>query len=426
MTILRAAAARQDITPDYPVEMRGSFSRRPADRANDPLYAKALWLEDDSERAVLVTCDLIVVTRELLDDCRAALAQSLALEPHQFILTATHTHSAPKVEPPYSREIVPKIVRAVEKAAADAVPVSVKTARALVYGISFNRRGWQEDGTVSMYFGRRSQDLVLLDGPTDPMLGLFLFEAEERPPIVLANYSLHSCTAGGGALSAVYPAAFEQALRENMRQQVDLHFTQAPCGNVNHCNLSVPAEEQPGGIERWRVGSLLAREALRALKDARPIEATPLRVVSRKRELDCRPYTQQELDEAKKVDVYDSNTWGGTFLEASRKLRILRCHGWNDKRTLEVQALRFGQGALAFMPGEDYVEFAIHIKKHSPLYPHTYAVELSGDDISYIPTRDAFAKGGYTVNSCRFNPGCGEALADEALQALADTLRTNH
>lgn len=297
----------------------------------------------------------------------------------------------------------------------------MKTARALVYGISFNRRGWQEDGTVGMYFGRRSQNLVLLDGPTDPMLGLFMFESEGRPPIVLANYSLHCCTAGGGALSADYPAAFEQALREHLREEVMLHFTQAPCGNVNHCNLSVPGADQPSGIERWSVGTRLAAEAARALKDAKPIEGTPVRAASRKRVFKCRSYTDEERDMALRLDIYDKRTWGSdSFLDATRLARVQRCHEWNGERELEVQALRFGQAALTFMPGEDYVEFAIRTKKESPLYPHTYAVELSGDDISYVPTREAFPRGGYTVIACRFEPGVGEALTDEALAALAE------
>jgi len=422
MSTLKAAAARRDITPECPVEMRGSFSRRLAERVNDPLYARVLWLDDGAERAALVTCDLIAVTREMLEGCRAALADRLGLAARQVFLVGTHTHSAPKVEPPYSEAVVPKIVEAVEQAAADAAPATVRTARALVYGISFNRRAWLDDGSVSMYFGYQSQDLVLLDGPVDPILGLFVFEFEDggRPPIVLANYSLHACTAGGAALSADYPAAFEQALREHLRQPLHLQFTQAPCGNVNHCDLSQPRAEQPLGILRWRVGAALAEAAARALGDARPIDPTPVRTVSRRRTLACRPWSEDDLEAARKVDVYDRSTWGGDFLEAARKRRILCCHRWGGERALEVQALRFGQGALAFMPGEDYVEAAIRIKKESPLYPHTYAVELSGDDISYVPTREAFPRGGYTVVSCRFEPGCGEALADEALAALAE------
>ena len=47
-------------------------------------------------------------------------------------------------------------------------------------------------------------------------------------------------------------------------------------------------------------------------------------------------------------------------------------------------------------------------------------IELSGDDISYIPTREAFPRGGYTVYACRFEPGIAEAMVDTALEALAE------
>ena len=418
MGSLRVGAARKDITPTGEVEMRGSFSRRPATRANDPLHAKALWFDDGSERAALVTCDLLCVSRDMLEKCRAELGRRIGLEPRQFFLTGTHTHTAPKVEPPYSDGAVAKIVEAVEEARADAAEAAVKTARALVYGISFNRRVWQADGTVSMYFGYRSPDIVLLDGPTDPILGVFAFERKEKPLIVLANYSLHPCTAGPNALSADYPAAFEKALCENMGREVLLHFINAPCGNVNHCDLSNPREDQPPGIHRWRVGAILAENAARILKEARPIEGAPVRAVSRKRVFPCRTFTAEELADARKVNIYDSKTWGGDFLEAARKRAICTAADWGGQRELEVQALRFGPAGLAFMPGEDFVEFAIRIKKESPLYPHTYAAELSGDDISYIPVKEAFPKGGYTVNACRFQPGIGEALTDEALEAL--------
>jgi neutral ceramidase len=418
MSALKVGAARRDITPGGEVEMRGSFSRRPATRANDPLYAKALYLEDDADRAVLVTCDLICVTRELLEASRQRLGDSLGLEPRQVILTGTHTHSGPHPgEPEYQDLFVTGICEAAEEAAAEARQAIVKTARAMVYGISFNRRCWLEDGTVTMHFGYQDPSIVLMDGPVDPMLGLFSFEAEGQAPIVLANYSLHACTAAGGALSADYPSAFEDCLREVSREQIQLHFTTAPCGNVNHCDLSKPAAA-PGGVHRHRVGAALAEAAWRVLKEAKPIEATPVRAVSRKLTLKCRPYTEQELEEARKVEVYDSSTWGGDFLEATKKLRVVRCEEWGGQRELEIQALRFGEGALAFLPGEIYVEFAIRLKKESPLYPHTYAVELSGDDISYVPVREAFSRGGYTVYACRFEPGCGEAMTDAALAAL--------
>lgn len=422
MPTLKLGAGRRDITPAGEIEMRGSFSRRPTSLVNDPLHARAIYLDDGDDRAALVTLDLIACARELLEESRERLARTIGLEPRQLFICATHTHSAPKPDHPDYREcFVSGICGAVEDAAADAREVTaLKTGRRLVYGISFNRRVWQADGTVGMYFGYESPDIVLLDGPVDPILGVFCFERGDGLPVWLANFSLHACTAGGGQISADFPAAFEDCLRERLMRPVHLQFTNAPCGNINHCDLSRPAGSQPRGIHRHTVGGILAEHAAKAIEAGAEIDSVPVRAVSNTLAGRCRSYTDEELADALKVDVYDSSTWGGDFLEATKKLRIRRCHEWGGSHDLEVQALRFGDAGLAFMPGEDFVEMAIAIKKRSPLYPHTFAVELSGDDISYIPVQEAFPRGGYTVHACRFEPGIAEALVETALAALTE------
>jgi len=425
MSELQVGAARRDITP-YPeqfgeLEMRGSFSRRGTMRVNDPLHARATYFEGGGDRAALITLDLIAAPRALVADVRERLADSLGLEARQVFICATHTHSAPRPDGEAFRELfVSGICAAVEEAAQDAAPATVTAARSLVYGLSFNRRVWQADGTVGMYFGYESPDIVLLDGPTDPILGVFSFEREGRPRIVLANFSLHACTAGGGAISADYPAAFEDCLREVAREGLHLQFTNAPCGNVNHCDLSRAQELNPNGILRHRTGARLAEAAWRSLQRGTAIEGGPVRAVTKTLTAPTRGYTEEELEAARQVDIYDRSTWGGDFLEATKKLRVLRCAEWGESYDLEIGALRFGEAGLAFLPGEDYVEFAIAIKKRSPLYPHTFAVELASDDISYVPTQEAFPRGGYTVYACRFEPGAGEKMVATALQALQE------
>lgn len=425
MSELQVGAARRDITP-YPeqfgeLEMRGSFSRRGTVRVNDPLYARATFFEGGGDRAALVTLDLIAAPRALVQDVRARLAQTLGLEARQVFICATHTHSAPAPGHEDYRDLfVRGICEAVEEAAEDAAPARVTAARSLVYGISFNRRVWQADGTVGMYFGYESPDIVLLDGPIDPILGVFSFEREGKPRVVLANFSLHACTAGGGAISADYPAAFEDCLREVAREGLHLQFTNAPCGNVNHCDLSRAQALNPNGILRHRTGATLAEAAWRSLGRAIEIEGGPVRAVSKTVTAATRPYTEEERAAAEAIDIYDSSTWGGDFLEATKKLRIRWCAQNGPTYDLEIGALRFGAAGLAFLPGEDFVEFAIAIKKRSPLYPHTFAVELAGDDVSYVPTQEAFERGGYTVYSCRFEPGTGERMVDAAIEALQE------
>ena len=57
--MLAAGAAALDITPPLGVPLAGSFTARYATGIDDPLYARALVLEDDSgadSRIALVCC----------------------------------------------------------------------------------------------------------------------------------------------------------------------------------------------------------------------------------------------------------------------------------------------------------------------------------------------------------------------------------
>ena len=334
---------------------------------------------------------------------RDRLAETMGLEARQVFMCGTHTHSAPKPDHEDYRELfVEGICGAVQDAAEDAAPARVMTARRLVYGISFNRRVWQADGTVGMYFGYESPDIVLLDGPIDPVLGVFSFEREERPRIVLANFSLHACTAGGGMISADFPAAFEDCLREVMREPLHLQFTNAPCGNHD---LPAPADRrtdlrhQTAG--RWPYGV--------AGQGRTEIEGTGAAV---RRSTRGREYTPENLrrpgPHVRPLDLGRRLPRGD---EAASKLRGVGELRHRDRRRCAL-ARRTGVHARRGLRGSGH--------KRSPLYPHTFAVELAYDDISYVPTREAFPHGGYTVYSCRFVPGTGEEMAETALEALAE------
>ena len=85
---------------------------------------------------------------------------------------------------------------------------------------------------------------------------------------------------------------------------------------------------------------------------------------------------------------------------------------------MEVQAFRLGErSALVALPGEIFVELGLSIKKKSP-FPNTVVVELANDYPGYIPTRRAFAEGGYEPANSKIIPGGGEMLAEAAIGLL--------
>src|SRR5687768_15088909 len=94
--VFRAGAAAIDVTPlKFPVIVNGMFEERAATRANDPLYARALVLDDGSTRVAIVVVDSCMLARELLDEAKALASAATGIPTERMLISATHTHSAP-------------------------------------------------------------------------------------------------------------------------------------------------------------------------------------------------------------------------------------------------------------------------------------------------------------------------------------------
>ena len=106
------------------------------------------------------------------------------------------------------------------------------------------------------------------------------------------------------------------------------------------------------------------------------------------------------------------------FLDQVRIVTTLHLQTLPSVLSLEVQVLRLsGDTAIVTLPGEIFVELGLAIKRRSP-FANTFVVELANDNCAYVPTREAFAQGGYEVENSRIAPGGGEKLVEEALRLL--------
>jgi hypothetical protein len=79
---------------------------------------------------------------------------------------------------------------------------------------------------------------------------------------------------------------------------------------------------------------------------------------------------------------------------------------------LEIQALRLGPAALLGIPAEVFAQIGLDVEGGSP-FPLTAVVELANGWEGYLPTREAFAEGGYETLLARSRrsrpPGQGVA-----------------
>ena len=114
-----------------------------------PLHAKALGLERDGRRFVLVTVDLLGVTAAMRQRIGATLSRTHHLETEAWMLAASHTHCGPVVDDQLS---VAYDLDAAQRSAIAAYTASLESTIARLVGAALERL---EPADVTFGEGRR-------------------------------------------------------------------------------------------------------------------------------------------------------------------------------------------------------------------------------------------------------------------------------
>jgi len=129
----RAGAAAVDVTPrglalERPAIVAGGFLELRTHRVHDPLFVKAVVLDDDGGpagtepvRIACVVVDSCMLPRPLLDDAQARAAARCGIPARRIVIAATPTHSAPAamgclgtpVDEPYAQRLPAAIADAI-------------------------------------------------------------------------------------------------------------------------------------------------------------------------------------------------------------------------------------------------------------------------------------------------------------------------
>src|SRR6476659_3891620 len=94
----KAGTATEIITPTEPLWMAGYAARtKPAQGKVSDLRASSLAIEDGvGGWLIIVTVDLIAITRAISEPLCAALERELGIPRERIILAASHTHYGPE------------------------------------------------------------------------------------------------------------------------------------------------------------------------------------------------------------------------------------------------------------------------------------------------------------------------------------------
>ncbi len=193
------------LAPGLP--MMGYGARQaPARDLHDPLHARALYLESEPERVLLISLEVCLIAPRQAEEIAERVAAASGLDPAAILVTCIHTHSGPETGfgALISGEEPPAYVAGWLDAACEAGTAAVARAEPASLGTGVGRAG----------IGRNRRRA---DGPIDPRVRVVRVDRTDgRPLAVVYAHGCHPTVLGHDNLSwsADWPWAAGRAIEE--------------------------------------------------------------------------------------------------------------------------------------------------------------------------------------------------------------------
>ncbi|WP_138476672.1 neutral/alkaline non-lysosomal ceramidase N-terminal domain-containing protein [Dyadobacter bucti] len=426
--VFRAGASVSNITPYLGDGIVGNFGTPPpAMHIHDQLSARALVLDDGTNKLIFVLCDNVSINREVFDEAKKLINEKTQLPKANMLMAATHTHSGTSAggegekrrgwhpdEPldEYQRFLAHRIADGVQVAINNLEPAKIGWGTGSVPQHLFNRRWKMKPGTPTKNpFGGTDQAVMnpgvgnpnLLEpaGTTDPGVSFISVQSVSgRPIAVLANYSLHYV--GGlpdNHISADYFAVFADRMQELLKaDRQDPPFvgimSNGTSGDVNNINVKGSPEKLPHYQKMRLVANDVATEVLRVYKTIKHQDWVGLKAVQSELSLKVRRPDAGLVKWAQGVLSRPDSIKPNHPLEKTYAQRSLQMQEWPDNISVILQAFRIGDLGIAAIPFETFAETGLEIKAKSPFNP-SFTIELANGGYGYLPTPEQHQLGGY-------------------------------
>ncbi|MSU35602.1 MAG: hypothetical protein EXS36_10910 [Pedosphaera sp.] len=420
--VFRAGAHRVDITPtNYPVLVNAMFTERSATNAADPLFVRALALDDGSTRLVLAVVDTCMVPRDLIDRAKQEANRVTGIPTDKMLVSATHTHSAPsamgclgsRADTNYATYLAPRITEAIIGAVQNLQPARIGWGAIEDWDHTFNRR-WirrpdrlltdpfaNQNVRAHMHPGYQSPDAVGPSGPVDPGLSVLALKSlDGRPLALLANYSQHYY--GSPLLSADYYGRFCTAVAGLVGASVAGHpqgtitnpfvaiLSQGTSGDLMWMDYGAPAADI--GYDAYSKG--ISERVAKVWHGIEFHDWVPLQMAERTLALNYRAPDEPRLVWARSISQSLGNRLPATQPEIYA-LESLYLHQ-RPRTELKLQALRIGDLGIAALPNEVFAITGLKLKAQSP-FLSSFNIALANGAEGYIPPPEQHTLGGYTT-----------------------------
>jgi len=420
---LQAGAVRVDITPQAAELPPGSQG------VLDPLYARAIVIDNGHQRAAMLTVDAGGLPTAVWEALRTRAANELGIARENFLLTATHTHSAPFRRADGFED---NLFAAVSQAAARLQPARMAFGTGQSW-INVNRNIIDPEN-------RRWWEGPNYDGPSDKTVAVMRFETLEGAPIaVYYNYAVHPVITGnldmisgdipgassayleaslGGDAVAVWssgasgdqnPIFFNQTydlrelrIQDYARRGEDISNAMPPGGQgLDRDNPRVQLLLEQQKQVNSALGLMLGEEVLHVMRASMQRPRQTVAISGALQSVSCPGRRRLDTGRA---------GYPGTYEDA-------------DPIALQLSLLRVGDVYIGGVDAEVFNLIAQRFKRESPQGNTMMATLTNGSAGSgYIPHDAAYAQNTFEVVSSRLQPGCAEtAIVNGLLDLVAET-----
>lgn len=379
---MRAGYGKTEITPPLGVELAGYgyYLKRRATRVDDPLFVRAVALEDRGRTYVVVSCDILGLNRGIVGRVRAALLDKHAIPPSHVLIVSIHTHTAaPAIAHEGCGEVCPEYV--------ETLPGAILAA--CQDALSDMRRVTSLRFSMGRLDGQYAYNRAAEDGPVDDCARGFLLSRSERAPIALISYACHPvCRGRSTGVSADYPGRVCRMAEEKGVLPVYLNGL---CGDIDPLTC-----EDGARIDAF------AAAILSALTDE--IEL-PMRVFGGEvaDEIRLLPVSREDIESAaaRAASRPDAIPGADRVARAWEREMLSKFDDLPSREPISVHYLVLGGVPVAALPFEGFCAIGQKIRD---VLGDTRALTLGCADelLGYLPTRDDIARGAYAALESTF------------------------
>ncbi len=351
---LSAGFGSADITPDVmgktPVYVAGYGQNRRATGVHDPLYARAIVLDDGQKKIAIAAADVVGLQYPIVEAIRKRL------DGFDYVLVAsTHNHEGPDtmgiwgpspfksgIDPAYLAHVQSQIVAAIRQADAARVPV------AATYGTASDER-----------LLRDSREPYV----KDDVIRVVRFDAtkEHKPHCLLVNWSCHPEALEGDntEITADFP---HYAIRDLQRRYgCPVLYMSGAVGGLMAPPRGIYQRDDGATLDDGnfeyceRYGSDVAKLAMQAIDAAEPITLTPFLISAKPITV---PLENTIFRAAMVMGLIDRSglMWTGDSEELGRPYDPIKDSKHMPAGITEVAYLKLGKLNVVGIPGEIYPE----------------------------------------------------------------------